>query len=138
MTQMIGPSFLSEIEAAGLAGLPFAWAAEGVTYGDDLTPEQRAAIEAVVAAHDPDSPAPTVLQPITRRQLRLTLLAHDLLGSIEPALADLPEPERSAATIEWQDASEYRRDHALIAQIGAALALDDSVIDALWIEAMDR
>lgn len=50
---VIGPNFAAEIQAAGLMGLPFAWSAEGVTYGDDLTPPQRAAIEAVVAAHDP-------------------------------------------------------------------------------------
>lgn len=52
---VIGPGFAAEIEAAGLMGLPFAWSAQGVTYGADLTTEQRAAIEAVVAAHDPAS-----------------------------------------------------------------------------------
>lgn len=50
---VIGPSFAAEIEAAGLMGLPFAWSSEGVTYGADLTTQQRAAIEAVVAAHNP-------------------------------------------------------------------------------------
>jgi hypothetical protein len=50
---VIGPSFTAEIEAAGLMGLPFAWSAEGVTYGASLTTQQRAAIEAVVAAHNP-------------------------------------------------------------------------------------
>lgn len=50
---VIGPSFAAEIEAAGLMGLPFAWSSEGVTFGGDLTTEQRAAIEAVVAAHAP-------------------------------------------------------------------------------------
>lgn len=59
---IIGPTFAAEIEAAGLLGLPFAWSPEGVTYDDRLTAEQRAAIEAVVAAHDPSAipsaPAP--------------------------------------------------------------------------------
>lgn len=81
-------------------------------------------------------PAAPVLVPITRRQLRLTLLAHGLLDQVEPAIAALDEPERSVATIEWQDASEYRRDHPLIAQVGTALELDEAAIDAMWIEAM--
>lgn len=83
-------------------------------------------------------PAAPVLVPITRRQLRLTLLANGLLDQVEPAIAALDEPDRSVATIEWQDASEYRRDHPLIAEIGAALELDDAVIDAMWIEALGR
>lgn len=83
------------------------------------------------------APAP-VLTPITRRQLRLTLLAHGLLELVEPAIASLDNPERSIAVIEWQDASEYRRDHALIAQIGAALALTEPEIDSMWVEAMAR
>jgi hypothetical protein len=52
---VIGPGFAAEIEAAGLMGLPFSWSAQGVTYGADLTTQQRAAIETVVAAHDPAS-----------------------------------------------------------------------------------
>ncbi|KPH79308.1 hypothetical protein [Bosea vaviloviae] len=59
---IIGPTFGAEIEAAGLLGQPFAWSADGVTYDDRLTADQRAAIEAVVAAHDPSAtpatPAP--------------------------------------------------------------------------------
>ncbi len=81
---------------------------------------------------------PIPLVPLTRRQLRLTLLAHNLLDQVEPIIAALPEPDRSVAMIEWQDASEYRRDHALIARLGAALSLDASAIDELWLEAMGR
>lgn len=58
---VIGPNFAAEIKAAELLGLPFAWSAEGVTYGDELTPEQRAAIEAVVVAHDPTIVGPATL-----------------------------------------------------------------------------
>lgn len=87
---------------------------------------------------EPEPEAPPVLLPITRRQLRLTLLAHGLLDQVEPAIAALNEPDRSVATIEWQDASEYRRDHPLISQIGMALALSEPTIDAMWVEAMAR
>lgn len=48
----IGPTFVDELAAAGLVGLPFTWGSDGkIQYGDAITPEQRAAIETVVAAH---------------------------------------------------------------------------------------
>lgn len=81
---------------------------------------------------------PPLMPPITRRQLRLTLLAHGLLDQIEQAVAALSEPARSVALIEWQDARQYERDHPLIAQIGASLALSAMQIDAMWAEAAAR
>jgi len=79
-----------------------------------------------------------LLPPITRRQLRLTLLAHGLLGQIAPSIAALPEPARSVALIEWEDAREYQREHPLLGQLGAALGLTDEQIDAMWAEAAAR
>lgn len=90
-----------------------------------------------VAPSAPET-VPPVLLAITRRQLRLTLLAHLLLSEVEPAIAALDEPERSVAMIEWQDASEFRRDHPLIAQIGSALGLAEADVNAMWAEAMAR
>jgi len=50
----IGPTFANEIDAAGLSGLPFAWGENGSISGrENLTPEQNAALDAVIAAHDP-------------------------------------------------------------------------------------
>jgi len=89
-------------------------------------------------APDPEAPAPAPLMPITRRQLRLILLAYGILDQVEAAIAGFDEPQRSIAMIEWQDASEYYRDHPLIAQLGAALALNPAQIDAMWREAMAR
>lgn len=96
------------------------------------------AADVVIGAYVVPAAPPAALVPITRRQLRLTLLAHGHLAAVEPAIAALPEPDRSVALIEWQDASEYRRDHPLIAQIGAALDLDAASIDAMWREALLR
>ena len=56
---MIGPSFSKELQAAGLLSLPFSWSIYGVEYSDRITPEQRHAIEVVVAAHDPTTPVIT-------------------------------------------------------------------------------
>lgn len=70
---IIGPSFSSELTAAGLLGLPISWNPDGVNFGDvvnldgtmtlnpALSPGSRAAVEAVVAAHDPTAPAPTAM-----------------------------------------------------------------------------
>lgn len=54
----IGPTFYAELQAAGLAGLPFSWGEDGLFFAASITPEQRAAIEAVLAAHDPAVTAP--------------------------------------------------------------------------------
>lgn len=47
-----------ELLAAGVAGLPFSWTEDGtLNLSDAITPEQRATIEAVFAAHDSNVPA---------------------------------------------------------------------------------
>lgn len=48
----IGASIAAELAAAGLDGLPYSWGADGViTYSDSMTPQQRAAVQAVFDAH---------------------------------------------------------------------------------------
>lgn len=61
MSAIIGPNFGNEIAAAGLAGLPFSWGPDGLNTADPrLTSDQIAAIEAVLAAHNPAKPDPNV------------------------------------------------------------------------------
>ena len=53
----IGPSFPFELAAAGLLGLPFSWTPDGqFTYDPSLTQAQIAAVQAVVAKHNPSTP----------------------------------------------------------------------------------
>ena len=53
---LIGPTFAAEIKAAGLQGLPFAWGNDGSIAGrENLTPAQNAALDNVLAAHDPNA-----------------------------------------------------------------------------------
>lgn len=53
---VIGPTFGSELIAAGLGGLPFAWGSDGSFAGRDrLTAEQNAILDAVILAHDPEA-----------------------------------------------------------------------------------
>jgi hypothetical protein len=96
--------------------------------------ELVAAGELVIAPYLPPPPAPT--PTLTRRQLRLGLLGLGVTSAqVEGVIATLPEPDRSVALIEWQDASVYQREHPLVAQIGAALGLTTEALDAAWVEA---
>lgn len=54
--QTFGPSFEQEIRAANLGELPFAWNSNGEIFGrENLTTRQNAALDAVIAAHDPNA-----------------------------------------------------------------------------------
>jgi len=77
-------------------------------------------------------PAPQV---VSMRQARLALLAIDKLADVDTAIAGMPEPERSAAQIEWEYATSVERQSALITQLGLVLGLDDAAIDQLFFEA---
>ncbi len=52
----IGPSFASDVAAAGVAGVPFSWSPDGTITFTGATPAQVAAVQAVYAAHDPAKP----------------------------------------------------------------------------------
>lgn len=79
-------------------------------------------------------PQPQPLEPLTRRQLRLGLLANGITTTdVEAAIATTPDPmDRAVAEIEWADASTYERDHHLIEQVGTALGLTPEQIDTMW------
>lgn len=79
-------------------------------------------------------PAP----PITRRQLRLTLVRNGIsLSSVEDAIASMPEGlAKEEAQIEWADASTFSRRHPTLLLIAAALGLTEVQIDAMWEEAI--
>lgn len=85
----IGPAFGSELQAAGLAGLPFAWGADGTFQFDPrMTPTQIAAVQAVYAAHDPTKPAPF----------------SPLATALDAAINALPaiDPRVKAVFVEWR------------------------------------
>lgn len=132
----IAPSFSKELADAGLSGLPFAWSDDGTITFDDAMPEsQRLAVLAVYEAHNPQSPAPDVPQVVTMRQARLALLGAGLLQQVDQAINVLPEPQQSAARIEWDYSSEVHRDRDFVQQLGQALGLSDEQLDALFIQA---
>jgi hypothetical protein len=65
MAVVIGPHFPDELRAAGLLNLPFTWGPDGaIQYDARLTANQRTAIQAVLAAHNPATPADPTAQQV--------------------------------------------------------------------------
>ena len=83
----------------------------------------------------PPHPVETVPQEVTMRQARLALLAAGKLAGVEAAIASMPEPQRTAASIEWEYSNALQRNNQFVAQLGAALGIDAAGIDALFIAA---
>lgn len=133
----IGPSFSSELKAAGLLGLPFGWGDDGaLCFASEMTPSQIAAVESVYAAHDPDAPAPVeVPKAVTMRQARLALLQAGRLTAVNDAVANMPGAAGAAARIEWEYSQEVQRDKALVKSLAPVLGFDDQQLDQLFIAA---
>lgn len=149
MTVEIGPSFAAEIEAAGLMGLPFAWGPEGITYGADLSEDDHARIDAVLAAHDPSRPAPeAVPSAVSDRQFAQALaeigvitreeaLAFVKRGEVPAALKDAingiaDEAERFAADMQVSGATIFERAHPSTLALAHALDWSAAQMDDLW------
>ena len=77
-------------------------------------------------------PVPTVA---SMRQARLALLQAGKLADVTTAINALPSPAKEAAQIEWEYATEVRRDSALMKQLAAAIGLDHAALDALFVQA---
>lgn len=86
----------------------------------------------------PPPPEPAPLPPLTRRQLRLGLRSIGITAEdVEAEINAIVDPtERAYGMIEWQDATQFRRDHPLIAQVAVALALPPEQVDDLWVWAL--
>lgn len=87
---------------------------------------------ASISATPPElAPAPVVVpESITPRQIRLWLLSFGIpLAAIDQALTT------DAAKVEWEFASEIRRDHPLVEALRLALALSHDQVDSAFIVA---
>lgn len=74
-------------------------------------------------------PVPTV---VSMRQARLALLQAGKLADVTAAINALPSPQKEAAQIEWEYATEVQRDSALVKQLAPALGMDGAALDALF------
>ncbi|MCA2377588.1 hypothetical protein ATU3C_12590 [Agrobacterium genomosp. 3 str. RTP8] len=90
----------------------------------------------VVEYSPPVEPVPP--SPITRRQLRLTLVRNGIsLAGVEAAIAAMPEGlTKEEAQIEWADASTFSRNHPTLLLIATSLGLTESQVDAMWRQAV--
>lgn len=78
-------------------------------------------------------PAPEpVPQSVTMRQARLALLGIGKLHDVDTAIDSLPEPDRSAARIEWEYSQEVQRHNGFVAVLAPALGLTESDLDDLF------
>ena len=91
--------------------------------------------DAAIAADIEAKRKASVPSSVTMRQARLALLGAGLLASVDAAIDSLPSPQKEAARIEWEYATEVQRSSGLVSMMGVALGLDDAALDALFIEA---
>jgi hypothetical protein len=77
-------------------------------------------------------PTPPPITSITPRQARLALLGAGLLDTVRGAFTQLPEPQRTAAQIEWDHALSIERSSPLVAQMAAAAGLSEEQVDELF------
>ena len=110
---------------------------EGKRHFTDEAPREgwrlMTAEEVAIADAPPPPPVPA---SVSMRQGRLALLAAGLLDTVEAGIASIPDAtKRRAAEIDWEYATEIRRQSPLIASLGPALGLTDAQIDGLFIAA---
>lgn len=103
---------------------------------DPANADYQAYLAWVAAENTPEpytpEPAP-VPQSISMRQARLALLGAGLLTAIDAAIDALPSPQKEAARIEWEYATEVRRDNALLQALTPGLGLEAAALDALFV-----
>lgn len=81
----------------------------------------------------PPPPGPPTL--VTARQARLALRQAGKLAAVDLAIAALPSPQKEVAEIEWQHATEVRRDWPLVQALAPALGLNGAALDELFAQA---
>lgn len=79
----------------------------------------------------PREPEP-VPQAVAMRQARLALLQVGKLAAVDAAIDSLPEPDRTAAQIEWEYSQEVHRDKSFVQMLAPALGLSESDLDNLF------
>lgn len=123
----------SEIETAlGLA--PMSLTASTDSNGaTTFTPPLTAAQLALVIRAEARGGFGIAPESVTRRQLRRWLVKHGVaLDSVRAILSALPEPDRSLALIDFDDAATYEATNPLVQMLAAQLGLD---VSAVFLEA---
>lgn len=77
---------------------------------------------------EPAAPPAAVPEVVTIRQARLALLSVGLLDSVVAAIATMDRP----AQIDWEYATEVRRDWPTLIEVQSVLKLTDIQVDELF------
>lgn len=78
-------------------------------------------------------PADVVVPDLTPRQVRQALVLSGVpLESIDAAIAQLPEPHKTLAHIEWEYSVAFKRSNPLIGQVAALLGWNNAQLTAMW------
>lgn len=102
--------------------------ADAAELGTSLA-EYEDKVLAVEAAYIPPDPEPVqVPQVVTIRQAKLSLLQAGLLDDVDAAVAQTDR----ATQIEWEYATEVRRDWPTLLTLQAALGLSEQQVDDLF------
>lgn len=85
--------------------------------------------------YEPPQPEPQVPQRVSKAQAKLALLEAGLLDTVEASLAAMEGVEGQRARIEWNDRTEFHRDHEFIGLLAGAIGLSKEQVDALFTRA---
>lgn len=86
----------------------------------------------------PEPAGPIIPNVVTMAQAKLALLYAGLLEAAEQYINELPEPQKTAALIEWNHRQTLEREHPLVGQVATALELTEQQLDELFVDAAGR
>lgn len=90
-------------------------------------------IEPVEYTEEVQPEVPAVPQEITLWQLRGAVTLAGLLTAVNDAIAALPEPKKTLATIVWEYGNSILRNSPTVLYLQQALQLTDQQADALFV-----
>jgi hypothetical protein len=99
---------------------------------EDVTEEWVGEAQAALAAA---AALPVIPRKVSTWRLHVIAELNGLTAQIDTALAALPEPQKTIATIGWNRSFETERAAPLVGALGAALGLTESELDDLFVEA---
>lgn len=91
--------------------------------------EEIAGVAEIIPYSAPPTPVPAV---VTMRQARLALLSTGRLTDVETAIAGMTEPDKTAATIEWEYSQTVERDRPFVTALAGLLSLTETDLDDLF------
>jgi hypothetical protein len=107
--------------------------AKAITDKDAAVAAATAPLQAEIARLTALVPVPVANGVVTMRQARLALLQVGKYADVSTAIASMPEPQKTAATIEWEYASTVERSSAFVASMATALGLTEAEMDSLFV-----